>query len=93
MQRYKASLDTNPETKKLIVDYVSLDVEGAEAIILEGFHLDEYQLHLFTVERPKEALTSLLPAHRFEHLQRLPRWGETPWVKTHIFSHQSKLSK
>ncbi len=62
------------------IDYLSLDVEGAEEFILKDFPLDEYKIQLLTVERPKEGLRAVLEAHGFEQLQRLSRWGETLWA-------------
>jgi hypothetical protein len=91
MQRYRASLGDDSETK-FTIDYLSLDVEGAEAFILEGFPLDEYTIHLLTVERPKEPLRTILEAHGFEQLQRLSRWGETLWTHKD-FRSQLDLSR
>lgn len=81
LQRYRASMTDDylktTSTGKFTIDYLSLDVEGAEAFILEGFPLNEYTIHLITVERPKEPLRVLLEAHGFEQILRLSRWGET----------------
>lgn len=62
------------------IDYLSLDVEGAELFIMENFPLKEYSISILTVERPKEPLRNLLENHGFQQLQRLTRWGETLWA-------------
>jgi hypothetical protein len=91
LQRHRASMGDDLDTQ-FTIDYLSLDVEGAEAFILEGFPIDEYSIHLLTVERPKEALRTLLEAHGFEQIQRLSRWGETLWAHKD-FRSQLDLSR
>jgi len=43
-----------------VIDYLSLDVEGAEERILGGFAFDEYCFRCLTIERPSEALRAVL---------------------------------
>jgi len=74
------------------IDYLSLDVEGAEEFILKQFPLNHFKIHLLSVERPKEALRALLEENGFEQLQRLSRWGETLWAHKDIRS-QLDLSR
>ena len=62
------------------IDYLSLDVEGAEEFIMRSFPLQNYKVKLMTVERPHEKLVELLKSHGFEQIQRLSRWGETLWT-------------
>jgi hypothetical protein len=62
------------------IDYFSLDVEGAESMIMKNFPFDEYSFRFLTVERPKEDLKSLLKSHGYEYIQDLSIWGETFWV-------------
>lgn len=62
------------------IDYLSLDVEGAEEFIMKNFPLDTYKISLMTVERPKESLRDLLENHGFKNIKRLSRWGETLWA-------------
>ena len=68
------------------IDYLSLDVEGAEEFIMRNFPLDDYKISILTVERPKESLQGLFAKHGFKKLQRLTRWGETLWA------HESVLN-
>lgn len=62
------------------IDYLSLDVEGAEEFIMNNFPLDKYRISLMTVERPKDPLKDLLQAHGYQNIKRLSRWGETLWA-------------
>lgn len=39
-----------------VIDYLSVDVEGAESRILKNFPFDKYQFKLMTIERPKPEL-------------------------------------
>lgn len=48
-----------------IVDYFSLDVEGAEQAILTPFPFEKYCFRLMTVERPPESLCRLLLSHGY----------------------------
>ena len=63
-----------------VIDYMSLDVEGAEEFIMNGFDFDTYSFKILTIERPKENLRRLLERHNYKQIQRLTRWGETLWI-------------
>ena len=69
------------------IDYLSLDVEGAEELIMLHFPFSEYHISILTVERPKERLRNLLETNGFQFLKRLTRWGETLWA------HQSVMDQ
>lgn len=62
------------------IDYLSLDVEGAEEFIMKGFPFDKYRISILTTERPSNALRELLEKNGFKNLVRLTRWGEIMWV-------------
>lgn len=42
-----------------IIDYLSIDVEGAEERILDSFDFEQYQFNCITIERPSEHLRSI----------------------------------
>jgi hypothetical protein len=63
------------------VDYFSLDVEGAESLILSTFPWDSYSFKILTFERPKPDAISLLESHGYVCLKILASWGETLWAK------------
>lgn len=43
-----------------IIDYLALDVEGAEYRILKNFPFDKYKILILTIERPSDILIDLL---------------------------------
>jgi len=63
-----------------VIDYMSLDVEGAETYIMEGFPFHKYMFKIMTVERPKHELRALLSAHGYTFLMKISTWGETVWI-------------
>jgi hypothetical protein len=70
-----------------IIDYLSLDVEGAEEFILQDFPLDLYQFRVLTIERveKKPNLKAKLLQYGYVSLIRLTRWGDSLWA------HQSVI--
>ena len=63
-----------------IIDYMSLDVEGAEYIVMKNFPFKTKKIRILTVERPSIELQGLL---RDNGYKRNPKdfafWGETLW--------------
>jgi len=47
------------------IDYLSLDVEGAEFAIMENFPFEAYNIRVITVERPSDKLKQLLSKHGY----------------------------
>jgi hypothetical protein len=68
-----------------VIDYLSLDVEGAEKFILEAFPFDQYNISILTVERPR-FLLGLLESHGYRNLKKLTKWGETLWAHESVMS-------
>jgi hypothetical protein len=67
------------------IDYLSLDVEGAEEFIMEAFPFDDYTISLISVERVKEGLKNNLIVHGFKMVARL---GEDT-----LWAHESAKDK
>jgi hypothetical protein len=63
------------------VDYFSLDVEGAESLILSTFPLDSYSFKILTIERPRADAKKILESYGYVCLKKLISWGETLWAK------------
>lgn len=67
-------------TPKLI-DYISLDVEGAETYVLESFPFKIYRFNVLTVENPSPVLKSVLELHGYKNVKRLKKnSNETLWL-------------
>uniref|UniRef100_A0A7S2PDT8 Methyltransferase FkbM domain-containing protein n=1 Tax=Leptocylindrus danicus TaxID=163516 RepID=A0A7S2PDT8_9STRA len=62
------------------IQYMSLDVEGAEELIMHDFPFDAFQISFFTIERPKAPLQELLKKNGYIFVTNLVEWGETLWV-------------
>jgi hypothetical protein len=63
-----------------VIDYLSLDVEGAETFIMLGFPLNEYKIKIITAERLKGEIRRYLKEHGYEFVKRLSHFGESLWV-------------
>jgi len=70
-----------------VIDYLSLDVEGAEEIVMQDFPFLEYMIKVMTVERPSRRLQGILVFNGYVHLAELSREkaGEQ------LFVHESVL--
>jgi len=73
----------NSQNAPNVIDYMSLDVEGAETYIMRNFPFDRYKIKVITIERPKPDLRAIMIREGYEELvPNLSRWGETVWVNT-----------
>jgi len=81
-KRYTAPLKAVLEKFNVpkIIDYLSLDTEGSEYLIMQNFPFDEYSIKVMTVERPSQELKELLEQHGYLFLKDLAWWGETLWA-------------
>jgi FkbM family methyltransferase len=61
-------LDKNNAPK--YIDYLSLDVEGAETRILKNFPYDKYKFQVMHIERPSESLCELLIKNNYDIVER-----------------------
>lgn len=67
------------------IDYLSLDVEGAEEFIMKGFPFDKYHISIMTTERPTNPLREILDKNGFKNVARLTRWGEVMWAHESVW--------
>lgn len=61
------------------IDYLSLDVEGAELFIMEAFPFDKYQFSVLTIEWVPDGLKKLLMMNGYKLVHHFRDW-ETLWV-------------
>lgn len=66
------------------IDYLSLDVEGAETFVMKNFPLSQYRIKIITAERLKGDIREFLKQHGYEFVERLTRWGESLWVHSSV---------
>jgi hypothetical protein len=63
-----------------VIDYLSLDVEGAEEYIFQDFPWSEYRFLAMTVERPKPGLVNALRANGYLYVRNHGDFGDEMWV-------------
>lgn len=64
-----------------MIDYLSLDVEGAESLVMSDFPWEDYKMRFMTIERPKDDLRGMLQANGYVMVNKqLSQWGETLWA-------------
>lgn len=68
------------------IDYLSLDVEGAEEYIMKNFPFDKYRISIMTTERPSDQLRELFNLKGFRKLVRMTRWGEIMWAHESVWN-------
>eukprot|EP00977_Amphora_coffeiformis_P001961 scaffold370_cov176-Amphora_coffeaeformis.AAC.38 len=67
-----------------VIDYLSLDVEGAEEYIMESFPFNKYRFNVLTIEEPSENLRDMLKNNNYVLLGYLRKDEETLWVHAHV---------
>jgi hypothetical protein len=63
-----------------VLDYLSLDVEGAETISMSGFPFDWYRFRILTIDRPSAILQTKLVGQGYLFLKDISGFGESLWV-------------
>ncbi len=88
-KRYTVSLNTVFEQFAVPhdIDYMSLDVEGAEELIMKDFPFDSYKIKFMTIERPRPSLQALLKEHGYVFVMKLVYWGDTLWVHEDVIKN------
>lgn len=66
-----------------VIDYLSLDVEGAETFIMKDFAWSDYTFLCLTIERPTDELKAILTANHYHKVLDIKR-GDTLWVHSSI---------
>lgn len=54
-----------------LIDYMSLDVEGAEYLVLKNFPFDKYKFRCMSIERPNKQLDILLDLNNYRQVAHL----------------------
>lgn len=62
------------------IDYMSLDIEGAEELVMQDFPFKDYKIMILTVERPKLELQALLKSNGYVFISMLIEFGDTLWM-------------
>ena len=72
-----------------VIDYLSLDVEGAEFYVLKEFNYDKYIFSILTIERPTEDSHHVLIKNGYKFITTLSDYGECLYLHntTHNFEY------
>lgn len=92
-KRYTASLLTilDKFNAPKVIDYLSLDVEGAEEFIMKDFPFHQpYTFKVLSIERPKGALKKKLEEAGYKFVTDFKR-GDTLWAHKSIHAAGKKL--
>ena len=63
-----------------VMDYLSLDVEGAQFYVLETFPFHKFRFNVMTIERSTPKLDNLLESRGYHIIKELKKGRETLWV-------------
>jgi hypothetical protein len=69
-----------------VIDYFSLDIEGAESFVMESFPFQKYRFNVLTVERNDDRLSSLLERNGYKLLKVLLFRKEFLWIHKDVES-------
>eukprot|EP00581_Thalassiosira_minuscula_P014384 CAMPEP_0183729176 /NCGR_PEP_ID=MMETSP0737-20130205/29877_1 /TAXON_ID=385413 /ORGANISM="Thalassiosira miniscula, Strain CCMP1093" /LENGTH=311 /DNA_ID=CAMNT_0025961307 /DNA_START=180 /DNA_END=1115 /DNA_ORIENTATION=+ len=67
-----------------VIDYLSLDVEGAEFLVMSSFPWDQYRFKFMTIERPTEDMIKLLHRNGYKMVLIIAEFGETVWINKEL---------
>lgn len=77
-----------------VIDYLSLDIEGAEYLALKKFHFHKYKFLMITIERPVKQLHFLLVKHGYRFVRLMDgNFGETFYLHKEIENFDFLMSK
>lgn len=62
------------------IDYFSLDVEGAEERVINGFPFDSHKVYVFTIERPNQRVRKILFEHDYAEVGVLGNFGDIMYM-------------
>jgi FkbM family methyltransferase len=75
-----------------VIDYFSLDIEGAELHVMENFPFHRYKFHVITVERPRH-LRTLLEQHDYVYVMDHGSFGDKLYVHKSIPNFEQVMRK
>jgi len=62
------------------IDYLSLDVEGAELLVMKHFPFETHTVRFITIERPRTELKELLVSKGYTLMRMISSFGESLWM-------------
>jgi len=74
-----------------VVDYISMDIEGAEWHAFKDFPFDKYLFKCMTIERPNDELRKLLKKNGYVIIKEIPGLDVFYIHESHIHNYQVNL--
>lgn len=71
------------------IDYMSLDVEGAESLVMDGFPWSKFRFLVLSVERPKADLKRTLIHWGYTNMNIGCVYGDQIWIHNSLPEHES----
>jgi FkbM family methyltransferase len=56
-----------------VIDYMSIDIEGSEELVLKNFPFNKYTFKCITIERPTKKIRELLQANNYIIIKEIPQ--------------------
>lgn len=76
-----------------VIDYLSIDIEGAEERVLGNFNFDKYVFRCITIERPTENMRDILKRHAYVLIKDIPILDCFYIHESFLKEYRSNLSK
>lgn len=76
-----------------VIDYLSLDIEGAEAWAFETFPWDAYTFLVMTVERPKPELKMMFDQRGYVYVCDHGTFGDEMWIHQRLPNFEAVRKK
>jgi FkbM family methyltransferase len=76
-----------------VIDYLSLDVEGAEWHVLKAFPFERYVFLSITVERPSKEVHHILIKHGYRFVSVLAKFGDCLYVHSTFADFSGVMNK
>ena len=73
-----------------MIDYLSLDIEGAEWEAMRQFSFEKYEFRVITVERPGKSLEQRLWKYGYKYVMDHGCFGDQMWVHASLVHQASK---
>ena len=74
------------------IDYLSLDVEGAEEAVLVRFPFARYRFRIMSIERPSHKLAKVLEGNGYRYLCDNGQYGDQLWMNHLTFEKEAPES-
>ena len=62
------------------IDYLSLDIEGAESVVFPLLPFHTHAIHIMTIERPKEDVRAMLKAQKYVEVGIMGDYGDSMYL-------------